>query len=109
MRPWARSPLCRRSHPTFVETAEEAAEPSAVAGPIDQTLLRKYITFARQTCRPALQAIDEEKIKGVYAELRRESQSGGVNIAVRHSACAAILIGQAPCTTPAACARAVAS
>jgi hypothetical protein len=34
--------------------------------------------------RPALHAIDEEKIKGVYAELRRESASGGVHSAVRH-------------------------
>ena len=71
-----------RSHPSY--QLEEAEEASPVAGPIDQTLLRKYIMYARQTVRPALQAIDEEKITGVYAELRRESSSGGVAIAVRH-------------------------
>jgi DNA replication licensing factor MCM2 len=72
-----------RSHPGAAEEAE-AEEPSATSGPIDQTLLRKYIMYARQTARPALQSIDEEKIKGVYAELRRESAAGGVSIAVRH-------------------------
>ena len=35
--------------------AEEAA-PSAVEGEIDQTLLRKYIMYARTMVRPALQA-----------------------------------------------------
>ena len=74
-----------RSHPSFEENPEDGSdEPSPVEGAIDQTLLRKYIMYARQTQRPALQAIDEEKIKGVYAELRRESASGGVDIAVRH-------------------------
>ena len=73
-----------RSHPKFADRVEEAVESSAVAGPVRQTLLRKYIMYARQAVRPALAAIDEEKIKGVYAELRRESASGGVHIAVRH-------------------------
>ena len=41
-------------------------------------LLRKYIMYARQTVRPALQAIDEEKIKGVYAELRRREGTSGI-------------------------------
>ena len=78
-----------RSHPDFPADAEDDADAagsagSATAGPINQQLLRKYIMYARQNVRPQLQSIDEEKIKGVYAELRRESASGGVSIAVRH-------------------------
>ena len=74
-----------RAHPE-AQLEEDAADASAnpTAGPIEQTLLRKYIMYARQNVRPQLQNIDEEKIKGVYAELRRESASGGVHIAVRH-------------------------
>ena len=72
-----------RSHPD-ADPEEEGAKASMATGPIDQTLLRKYIMYARQNVRPALQSIDEEKIKGVYSELRRESASGGVHIAVRH-------------------------
>ena len=75
-----------RSHPdaaaAYDADADAAASPTDA--PIDQTLLRKYIMYARQNVRPSLQAIDEEKIKGVYAELRRESAAGGVHIAVRH-------------------------
>jgi DNA replication licensing factor MCM2 len=52
---------------------------------LPQDLLRKYITFAKQTCRPRLQASDYDKIAEVYAELRRESSvSQGMPIAVRH-------------------------
>ncbi len=48
-------------------------------------MLRKYITFAKQTCRPRLQAGDYDKIAAVYAELRRESSvTQGMPIAVRH-------------------------
>lgn len=48
-------------------------------------MLRKYITYAKQTCRPKLQAGDYDKIAAVYAELRRESSvTGGMPIAVRH-------------------------
>ena len=48
-------------------------------------MLRKYITFAKQTCRPKLQTGDYDKIAAVYSELRRESAvSQGMPIAVRH-------------------------
>ncbi len=50
-----------------------------------QALLRKYITYAKQHCRPRLAASDYDKIAAVYAELRRESAvSHGMPIAVRH-------------------------
>jgi DNA replication licensing factor MCM2 len=54
---------------------------------IPQSLLRKYIQYARAHCRPALRGgtFDQEKIASLYVQLRKEStSSGGVPIAVRH-------------------------
>ncbi|KAL9189590.1 hypothetical protein ACHAXT_009265 [Thalassiosira profunda] len=54
---------------------------------IPQSLLRKYIQYARANCRPALRGgtFDQEKIASLYVQLRKESaSSGGVPIAVRH-------------------------
>lgn len=52
---------------------------------IDQTMLRKYVAYARETCRPRLHSIDLDKASRLYADLRRESTNcGGVPIAVRH-------------------------
>ena len=74
-----------RSHPDFEpEDEPEYSLQTVNEAPIDQKLLRKYIMYARTNVRPQLQSIDEEKIKNVYAELRRESERGGVAIAVRH-------------------------
>ena len=50
-----------------------------------QDVLRKYILYARGSTRPNLTNIDQDKIARLYADLRRESMSGGgVPIAVRH-------------------------
>jgi DNA replication licensing factor MCM2 len=91
--------LLQRSHPDDVAAAlaaeaeggEVAAEggDAATAGSdadvLPQQMLRKYITYAKQTCRPKLQAADYDKIAKVYAELRRESSvTHGMPIAVRH-------------------------
>ena len=52
---------------------------------IPQSLLRKYIQYARTFVRPQLRGFDQEKIASLYVDLRRESaNSGGVPIAVRH-------------------------
>ena len=54
---------------------------------IPQTLLRKYIQYARANVRPVLRGgtFDQEKIASLYVQLRKEStNSGGVPIAVRH-------------------------
>lgn len=81
------------SHPDGAEAAAEGGEEGAApsTSPNDdpdilpQELLRKYITYAKQTCKPRLQAGDYDKIAAVYAELRRESTvSNGMPIAVRH-------------------------
>lgn len=74
------------SHP---DGDAEGAEPStsAVDDPdvLPQDMLRKYITFAKQTVRPKLQSGDLQKITAVYADLRQESGvTHGMPIAVRH-------------------------
>lgn len=52
---------------------------------IPQDLLRKYIQYARDRVKPALQMMDQEKISRLYSELRRESLStGSYPITVRH-------------------------
>lgn len=70
-----------RSHPH----AEPKEAPKAQKDDImDQALLRKYIMFARQNTKPTLAGIDQGKIISFYTELRKESASGGVSVAVRH-------------------------
>lgn len=49
----------------------------AATGPISQDLLRKYILYAREKCRPKLQAIDQDKIARLFADMRRESMATG--------------------------------
>jgi DNA replication licensing factor MCM2 len=52
---------------------------------IPQDLLRKYLMYARAEIKPQLQNIDQEKVKKLYADLRREAHNaGGVPITVRH-------------------------
>lgn len=79
------------SHPDLVaENEENEVSGSGLPGTDDpdilsQNMLRKYITFAKQNCRPKLHAGDYDKIAAVYAELRRESSvTQGMPIAVRH-------------------------
>ncbi|GAB4814991.1 hypothetical protein N2152v2_002037 [Parachlorella kessleri] len=88
-----------RSHPDAAEAdddqgiagaAQQAEQDVAQQAAVDpdvlpQELLRKYITYAKQTCRPRLQMADYDKVAQVYAELRRESSvTHGMPIAVRH-------------------------
>lgn len=47
------------------------------ADAIPQDLLRKYIHYARERCRPKLYQIDEGKVAEVFADLRRESLATG--------------------------------
>lgn len=46
-------------------------------GPINQELLRKYILYAREHCRPKLYQIDQDKVARLFADMRRESSSTG--------------------------------
>jgi DNA replication licensing factor MCM2 len=76
--------------PCDAEADEEGMESlvrpvSSKAEAMSQDALKKYITYAKENCKPKLQHADYEKIVRVYAELRRESEySQGMPIAVRH-------------------------
>ncbi|KAF1817921.1 MCM-domain-containing protein [Dissoconium aciculare CBS 342.82] len=67
---------------------ESSAAIAANAGPkspISQELLRKYILYARENCRPKLYQIDQDKIAKLFADMRRESlATGAYPITVRH-------------------------
>ncbi|KAK4498111.1 hypothetical protein PRZ48_010767 [Zasmidium cellare] len=52
---------------------------------IPQEMLRKYILYAREHCRPKLYQIDQDKIARLFADMRRESlATGAYPITVRH-------------------------
>lgn len=70
-----------------VETQQQAKEAAAVGpkSPIPQELLRKYILYSREHCRPKLYQIDQDKIARLFADMRRESlATGAYPITVRH-------------------------
>ncbi|KAI5300907.1 MCM DNA helicase complex subunit [Ascosphaera atra] len=67
------------------------SNPAAADGPaqdpdaIPQELLRKYILYAREHCRPKLYQIDQNKVSRLFADMRRESlATGAYPITVRH-------------------------
>ena len=69
-----------RAHPigeasAAVETQVEGMQPQK--GEISQELLRKYILYAREKCRPKLYQIDQDKIARLFADMRRESLATG--------------------------------
>lgn len=48
-------------------------------------LLKKYIVFAKQSVRPKLMGIDQDRIAKMYSKLRQESlATGSLPITVRH-------------------------
>ncbi|KAL8688897.1 MAG: hypothetical protein Q9218_005303 [Villophora microphyllina] len=54
-------------------------------GEISQELLRKYIMYAREKCRPKLYQIDQDKVAKLFADMRRESlATGAFPITIRH-------------------------
>ena len=53
---------------------------------IPQELLRKYILYSRERCRPKLYQIDQDKIARLFADMRRESlATGAYPITVSHA------------------------
>lgn len=46
-------------------------------GEIPQQLLRKYIVYARERCKPKLYHIDEDKVARLFSDMRRESLATG--------------------------------
>lgn len=82
-----------RSHPvtkanmmeTDVGEDDEEADGGVKAdGTLSQTLLRKYIVYAKQKIKPRLRNINREKIAQLYAELRHEGVGSGMPMTVRH-------------------------
>ncbi|RMZ92351.1 hypothetical protein DV736_g443, partial [Chaetothyriales sp. CBS 134916] len=66
------------------QNIENNGEPEQ-QGAIPQELLRKYIMYARDHCRPKLYQIDQDKIARLFADMRRESlATGAYPITVRH-------------------------
>ncbi|KAF9049814.1 MCM2/3/5 family-domain-containing protein [Panaeolus papilionaceus] len=75
-----------RSHPKFDKETEEIAVATTLdADIIPQDVLRKYIMYAREKIRPKLFDVDQQKLQGLYSDLRRESMAtGSYPITVRH-------------------------
>jgi DNA replication licensing factor MCM2 len=74
-----------RSHPDFAAREEAAVNTVLDADIIDQDLLRKYIMYAKDSVRPKLYQLDQDKLARLYADLRRESlATGSFPITVRH-------------------------
>jgi DNA replication licensing factor MCM2 len=55
----------------------EGDAPPIKEGEIPQELLRKYILYAREKCRPKLYQIEQDKIARLFADMRRESMATG--------------------------------
>ncbi|KAL8931811.1 MAG: hypothetical protein Q9216_007064, partial [Gyalolechia sp. 2 TL-2023] len=53
------------------------AEAPRQEGEIPQELLRKYIMYARERCRPKLYQIDQDKVARLFSDMRRESLATG--------------------------------
>lgn len=67
-----------RAHPVAQSAGEASEEPTPVReGEIPQELLRKYILYARERCRPKLYQIDQDKVAKLFADMRRESLATG--------------------------------
>ena len=56
---------------------EENLQPKSKEGEIPQELLRKYILYARERCRPKLFQLDQDKVARLFADMRRESLATG--------------------------------
>lgn len=66
------------------DVKEDNGEPKQ-EGEIPQELLRKYILYARERCRPKLFQIDQDKVAKLFADMRRESlATGAYPITVRN-------------------------
>jgi DNA replication licensing factor MCM2 len=56
---------------------DDASGTEKQGGEIPQELLRKYILYARERCRPKLYQIDQDKVAKLFADMRRESLATG--------------------------------
>jgi DNA replication licensing factor MCM2 len=73
-----------KSHPEFQNSFDDLKE-NVDPDIIDQTLLKKYIMYAKDNIKPRLNSMDQEKLSKVYSALRRESLAcGSIPMTVRH-------------------------
>ena len=64
-------------HDTEVRNQQSNGGEPKQEGEIPQELLRKYILYAREKCRPKLYQIDQDKVARLFADMRRESLATG--------------------------------
>jgi DNA replication licensing factor MCM2 len=62
---------------TQAETQATSGSTTTKEGDIPQRLLRKYILYARERCKPKLYHMDEDKVARLFADMRRESLATG--------------------------------
>lgn len=63
--------------PEEVMDVDEEETTPLQQGEIPQELLRKYILYAREKCRPKLYQMDQDKVARLFADMRRESLATG--------------------------------
>ncbi|KAG5439766.1 hypothetical protein PCANB_000048 [Pneumocystis canis] len=77
-----------KSHPYYTSDVEDSIHSEQFTEgiePIPQSLLRKYIMYAREYIHPKLHQMDQDKISKLYSDMRRESLvTGSYPITVRH-------------------------
>ncbi|KAI9889483.1 MAG: MCM DNA helicase complex subunit [Vezdaea aestivalis] len=74
-----------REHEAKIAYSRSNGVHNTEEGAIPQELLRKYILYARERCRPKLYQINQDKIASLFADMRRESlATGAYPITVRH-------------------------
>ena len=66
-----------REHDTEMREQQVNGGEPKQEGEIPQELLRKYILYAREKCRPKLYQIDQDKVARLFADMRRESLATG--------------------------------
>eukprot|EP01127_Copromyxa_protea_P005769 TRINITY_DN15628_c0_g1_i1.p1 TRINITY_DN15628_c0_g1~~TRINITY_DN15628_c0_g1_i1.p1 ORF type:complete len:893 (-),score=185.87 TRINITY_DN15628_c0_g1_i1:37-2541(-) len=66
------------------EGLEQDKEKAMTEGHIPQDLLKKYITYARDRIHPKLNRMNSDKLVSLFAELRKETRTGGMPMTVRH-------------------------
>uniref|UniRef100_A0A915PJC1 DNA replication licensing factor MCM2 n=1 Tax=Setaria digitata TaxID=48799 RepID=A0A915PJC1_9BILA len=87
----------RKHHPNVKESQEKEVkqnsqqscqpekDPTTGLELIPQTMLRKYLMYARENIHPKLEQLPQDKISKFFAEMRKESlATGSVAVTVRH-------------------------
>lgn len=67
----------RRNHPLNPRKPDDEVtllpRKDASLEPIPQELLRKYVAYSRNTFKPSMRQVDQDKVAHVYSQLRQES------------------------------------